>query len=67
MGDLQQALQIGAQVRKGEKCAHIVYTSTYKKQIEDETSTLRFLKSYSVFNIAQLDGYPMPERPPPRR
>ena len=59
----RQALEIGAQVRKGEQAAHIVYTSTYTKIVEDEGATARFLKSYSVFNIAQLDDYPMPEPP----
>ena len=59
----RQALEIGAQVRKGAQAAHIVYTSTYTKVVDDEAATTRFLKSYSVFNVAQLDGYPMPEPP----
>ena len=57
----RQALAMGAQVRKGEHAAHIVYTSSYTKVTDDTPETLRFLKSYAVFNVAQLDGYTPPE------
>lgn len=56
----RQALELGAQVRKGENAAHIVYTSTYVKVVDETPETSRFLKSYAVFNVAQLDGYAMP-------
>jgi antirestriction protein ArdC len=54
----KQALEAGGHVRKGEKSAQIVYLGSITKD-DDETGELRkvpFLKSYSVFNIAQCDG-----------
>ncbi len=50
----KQANAVGAQVRKGEKATFIVYTSTFKKE-EDEEG-YRFLKTFSVFNASQIDN-----------
>lgn len=57
----RQAQELGAQVRKGEHAAHIVYTSSYTKVVDDSPATLRFLRSYAVFNLAQLNGYTPPD------
>jgi antirestriction protein ArdC len=57
----RQACEIGAQVRKGEHAAHIVYTSSYVKMVDETPESTRFLKSYAVFNVAQLDGYELAE------
>jgi len=54
----KQALEAGGHVRKGEKSAQIVYVGSITKE-DDQTGELRkvpFLKSYSVFKLAQCDG-----------
>ena len=60
----KQALDAGGCVRKGEKGATVVRASTFvpkdeKKIARDEDRDPRsvpFLKSYTVFNVAQCDG-----------
>lgn len=60
----RQAQALGAQVRKGENGATIVYYGDSSKTVRDETSGedkeqgFRFLKTYTVFNVAQIDGLP---------
>lgn len=64
----RQALELGGHVRKGEKSVSIVFYGATVKEIEesdrgpsgDETleKTIRFLKSYPVFNIEQIDDLP---------
>ncbi|PBB17409.1 zincin-like metallopeptidase domain-containing protein [Mesorhizobium sp. WSM4313] len=59
----KQALELGGGVRKGETGSVVVFASRF---IRTETDTQReeidreipFLKAYSVFNIAQIDGLP---------
>jgi len=57
-----QALDMGANVRKGEKGSPaILYKTRLVEGDKDEGSddrVLRFLKSYSVFNAEQIDGLP---------
>lgn len=59
-----QARQLGAHVRKGEKGSPVVYASTMVKNEPDEATgedvdrTIPFLKSYTVFNIDQIEGLP---------
>ena len=66
----RQALALNANVRKGEKGTHIVFTRklTVKKE-EDEERQISMLRSYTVFNVAQIDGLPptivTPEDAPP--
>jgi antirestriction protein ArdC len=63
----RQAQQLGGQVRKGEKGAPVVYFGQLTRdggeaqedQGADEAQRdVRFLKSYTVFNVAQIDGLP---------
>lgn len=59
----RQAKSLGGQVRKGEKSVAIVYYGTSCKTAEDahgddSEKTIRFLKHYNVFNVAQIDGLP---------
>ena len=60
----RQAQALGAQVRKGERGATIVYYGDSNKTVRDENSgedseqRFRFLKTYTVFNVAQIDGLP---------
>lgn len=71
----RQAQALGAQVRKGERGAAVVYYGDSSKTVRDEASgedkeqAFRFLKTYTVFNVAQIDGLPerfhiMPEPAP---
>lgn len=60
----KQALELGAAVRKGEKGSPVVYASTINRTEadastgEDVDRAIPFLKSYTVFNIEQIDGLP---------
>ena len=71
----KQAQAHGGQVRRGEQGAPIVYFgSTTKKseqtangslELEGEGREIRFLKTYHVFNVAQIDGLPERFHPEP--
>ena len=59
----QQALELKAHVRKGEKGSLVVYANTITKtQANDEGEEtdreIRFLKGYTVFNVEQIEGLP---------
>jgi antirestriction protein ArdC len=56
----RQALELGAQVRGGEKSTHVVFTKqlNVKDKETDEEKKIGMLKAYSVFNVAQIDGLP---------
>lgn len=66
----KQALALGGQVAKGSKGTRIYKTGSYTKTIEDgqgnkteEVRTSRYLKSYTVFNIDQIDGLTIADLP----
>lgn len=70
----RQALELGAHVRKGEKGSLVVYANTLTRteqsdRGEDVDREIPYLKSYTVFNVAQIDGLPdtyyAPPAPPP--
>lgn len=58
----RQATELGGQVRRGERGAHSVYYSSFSKTDTDRmtgeaaTKNIRFLRSYTVFNVDQIDG-----------
>src|SRR5580700_4041257 len=56
----RQALELGAQVRGGEKSTHVVFTKqlNVRDKETDEEKKIGMLKAYSVFNMAQIDGVP---------
>ena len=62
----RQAAAVGGQVRRGEKGVSLVYASTYVPQAEQERADacgeeafgIAFLKRFTVFNVAQIDGLP---------
>ena len=65
-----QWTELGAQVRKGEKSAFIVFWKFFGKETEDNSgaegteSTLSggaMARGYHVFNADQVDGYVLPE------
>jgi antirestriction protein ArdC len=73
-----QALALGAQVRKGERGAFVVFYKELKPSDDasaeegDRASTRRILRGYVVFNHAQIEGLidprfapPAPIAPPP--
>jgi len=59
----QQAKELGGHVRKGEHGAMVVYASRFTKTETGDNGDLierdvPFLKSYSVFNVQQIDDLP---------
>jgi len=59
----KQALELGGAVRKGECGSMVVFASRFKKTETDAAGEevdreIPFLKAYSVFNVAQIDGLP---------
>jgi antirestriction protein ArdC len=66
----KQAQELGAQVRKGETGALVVYANSFTKTEAAENGEaiereIPFLKGYTVFNIEQIDGLPDSFRAPP--
>jgi antirestriction protein ArdC len=61
----KQALELGGAVRKGETGSMVVFASRFTKTETDAAGEefdreIPFLKAYSVFNVAQIDGLPGP-------
>lgn len=60
----KQALELGGAVRKGEKSTRVVYYGQADRKEEGEGGDdapggkVRFLKTYCVFNVDQIDGLP---------
>ncbi|RYE28460.1 MAG: DUF1738 domain-containing protein [Sphingobacteriales bacterium] len=58
-----QAINLKASVRKGEKGSQVVYAEQMIKEEEDKDGEkqiiqIPFLKSYTVFNASQIEGLP---------
>lgn len=72
-GTYRQWAERGAQVRKGEKAASIVFWKQIRDKAEDDSETIadmeeddgpRFVaRGYAVFNRAQVDGCEEPDAP----
>ncbi len=59
----KQASELGAQVRKGERGALVVYADRIRRTEttdtgEDVEREIPFMKGYTVFNVEQIDGLP---------
>ena len=60
----RQALELDAHVRKGERGSTVVYASTVTRTGtdvetgEESEQSIPFLKSYTVFNVEQIEGLP---------
>lgn len=59
----KKAKELGGQVKKGEKGTLVVYANKFEKSEvnekgEETTSTIPFLKGYTVFNAEQISGLP---------
>jgi antirestriction protein ArdC len=57
----KQAAEQGGQVRKGERGSMVVYANSFTRTEtdengQDEEREIPFLKAYTVFNVAQIDG-----------
>lgn len=71
----KQAKELGAQVRKGEHGALVIYANAFtvtetNPQGEDIERDIPFMQSYTAFNVEQIDGLPAhyyarPENPLP--
>ena len=59
--------ELGANVRKGERGTHVVFTKKLTVEEDDSEKRISMLRSYAVFNMAQIDGLPerivAPEEP----
>lgn len=68
----KQWQELGAQVRKGEKSAHVVFWKFFDKEEDDSSTTTKnrkipMARDYSVFNAEQVDGFtPAAETKPTR-
>jgi antirestriction protein ArdC len=66
----KQWQDLGAQVRKGEKSAHVVFWKFFDRdEATEEESTKKggkipMAKDYWIFNAEQVDGYQKPEEAP---
>ena len=67
-GTFKQWQELGAQVRKGEKSAGVVFWSKAEKKSEngedEKGGSFLFAKHYNVFNVSQVDGYNPEEKEP---
>lgn len=61
----KQALELGGNVKKGEKGTRIVYAGSISPKDEQATPSeadtrknIMFLKKYTVFNVEQIEGLP---------
>lgn len=61
----KQAEAAGGKVRKGEKGTHVVFTKPLlvKEKDKEDPKTIQMLKTFSVFNVAQIDGLALPAEP----
>ena len=62
------AMNLGGHVSKGEKGYTIVFWKFIEKTKvlengEEETKTIPFLRTHTVFNVEQCENIPMPEKP----
>jgi len=62
----KQALDHSANVRKDERGTHVVFTKPLVfKGEDDEIEKHSMLREYTVFNVAQIDGFTVAEKPLP--
>jgi antirestriction protein ArdC len=60
----KQALELGAHVRKGEQGSQVVYVSKLTRTErdaetgEENARQIPFMRSYTVFNVEQIEGLP---------
>ena len=57
----KQAQAAGGQVRKGEKGTAITFYKPIQIEADGEEKTIPMMKTFTVFNVDQIDGLEMPE------
>jgi antirestriction protein ArdC len=68
----RQAAELGAQVRKGERGTTVVFyklrevPEAQSEQPGDEKRVIPLLRSFTVFNVAQIEGLPAALTEPPK-
>lgn len=60
----QQALAQKACVRKGEKGTTVVFVKRLHVGQDEDAKTIGMMRTFTVFNIAQIEGLPQPEPMP---
>jgi len=60
-GTYKQWRELGGQVRRGEKGTHVIFYTRYEKEATasdgtSETKSIFLLRTYTVFNLDQVDG-----------
>ncbi len=63
----RQARAMNAVVRKGEKGTTVVFSKPLTVEDDDEEKTIRMLRTFTVFNVEQIDGLPTEEHPTEER
>ncbi len=59
-GTFKQWQSLGANVKKGEKATHVVYSEVREKELKEgdkEADKYFIMRSFYVFNIAQVENY----------
>jgi antirestriction protein ArdC len=63
----RQWSELGAQVRKGEKASTVIFYKEYCVDVDpantDDDGHRRVARASSVFNVAQVDGFTLPDVP----
>jgi antirestriction protein ArdC len=63
----RQWAELGAQVRKGEKVSTVIFYKEYAVDTDpadaEDNGVRRVARASSVFNVAQVDGFALPEMP----
>ena len=65
-GTYRQWAELGAQVRKGEKASTVIFYKEFTVDVADDDASgddglRRVARASAVFNVAQVDGYPLPD------
>lgn len=60
----KQALPLDAHVRKGEHGTTVVFTKRLTVKDNEDEKQISFLRTFTVFNVAQIDGLPVQEEVP---
>lgn len=64
----QQAKALGGQVRKGEKGTTIIFFKPLKKELKNgDVETIPLMRSYTVFNLEQIDDLEAQHKSPVRK
>ena len=62
-GTYKQAQALGGQVRKGEKSTPVILWKPMEKvDASGETQKFMMMRTFNVFNVAQMDGITMPDK-----